>query len=723
MATRRTPDVPLGEDFGDAAVQQPPWRKRASLSSMADIAEAHLSYAGLDRGPWLAIAFAAGIAAWFWLDGPAEWIAALAACGMLCLGVLALWKGEEARAHLVTAAVSVGLLVAAGIAVIWLRSELVGARPLDRPMSAQITGRILDRIDQPAEDRVRLVLATRNPDTGEAIKVRVNVPTDEAQPGMTEGAVVRMRARLMPPASPMLPGAYDFARAAWFQGFAATGSTQGEVELVEETPGGSAISRLQRWLSAHVRSQLTGSPGTIAAAYASGDRGAIDEADDIAMRDSGLTHLLSIGGMHLSALMAAAYLLAMRFLALSPWLALRVRLPVIAAGIAALAGIGYTLLTGSEVPTVRSCVAALLVLVALAMGRQPLSLRMVAAAAFVVLLLWPETLIGPSFQMSFAAIIALVALNQCAPMREFMRPREEGWLVRAGRNTVLLLATGIVIELALMPIVLLHFHRAGIYGALANVIVIPLTTFVTMPLIAIALLFDLVGLGAPVWWLTGKSLELMLWIAHFTASQPGSVKLLPQMSDGTFALFLAGGLWLAFWRGRARLLGLGPASVAALMMVMTPVPDLLVSGDGRHVGITGEGDRLLMLRTTRSSFTRDNLTELAGASAEPIPLAEWPLARCSPDFCSLTIRRDGRDWNLLMSRSNRYVPLDDLRAACAQADIVISDRWLPRVCEPRWLKADQRMLRETGGLAIDLSRGRVQTVADSQGSHGWWRGE
>src|SRR5690606_1183062 len=199
-------------------------------------------------------------------------------------------------------------------------------------------------------------------------------------PALAEGALVRFAARLMPPAPPMLPGGYDFARTAWFAGLAATGGTTGEIDVLEPGEGGSSIASLQRRLSQHVRARLGGSPGAIAAAFASGDRGAIGPADEAAMRDAGLTHLLSISGLHVSAVVAAGYLLAIRLLALWPWLALRVRLPLVAAAIAALAGVGYTLLTGAQVPTVRSCIGALLVLGALALGREPLSMRMVAVA-------------------------------------------------------------------------------------------------------------------------------------------------------------------------------------------------------------------------------------------------------------------------------------------------------------------------------------------------------
>ncbi len=728
MATSTAPQVPLGgesaegPDASDAAVQRT-WRKGLRLSSIADRANVFLSRAGFDRGPWLAVGFAAGIGAWFQLDTPWQWIGAMGAAVAIALAAAALWRGVASRSEVLLGAVGFALVFAAGIAAVWLRSETVGAPAIERPEAAWLTGRILEREEQPARDRVRIVLATRDAERGEVRKIRVNVPLAAADPAFAEGAVIRLRARLMPPASPMLPGGYDFARTAWFDGLAATGSVIGEIELLEPGEGSGVLAPLQRDLAAHVRSRLSGSPGTIAAAFASGDRGAIAEADEEAMRDAGLTHLLSISGLHVSAVIAAAYLLSIKLLALWPWLALRVRLPILAAGVGALAGIGYTLLTGSEVPTVRSCIGAVLVLTALALGREPLSLRMVAVAAVAVLLVWPESLVGPSFQMSFSAVLAIVALHNCAPVKAFLAPREEGWWSRAGRRALMLLVTGLVIEIALMPIVLFHFHRAGVYGALANVFAIPLVTFVSMPLIALALVLDTVGLGAPAWWLAGKSLELLLGIAHFTAGQPGAVKLMPQMGDGTLALFVAGGLWLALWRGRARLWGLVPAALATLLLAATPAPDVLISSDGRHVGIAGEGERLLVLRDSRSDYARDNLLELAGTEGEPVPLAEWPGAQCSRDFCVLSLDRDGRTWHLLMARSRERIGERALAAACERSDIVVADRRLPRSCRPRWLKADRRLLSRTGRLSLYLAEERFETVAASQGEHGWWRGE
>jgi competence protein ComEC len=749
---RDAPIIPIGDEasgHAEAGVYRlGPWQSGERLSSFAwparaaaifaDRAERFLGNAGFDRAPWMAVIFGGGIFAWFAFAYPWQWIAAIALGLMISFTAAAFWPygglADERRSNLRRAAMACGLVFSAGIAVVWARSEMVGAAPIERPVIEQVQGYVLDREDQPAEGRIRLTLAVRlaadGAADGAARKIRVNVPAEQVprdanERQFGEGAIVRLRVRLMPPASPMLPGAYDFARAAWFKGLSATGTAMGAVEVIEPALERGGIKSVQRILSAHVRARVEGSAGTVAAAFASGDRGAIDPGDDAAMRDSGLTHLLSISGLHVSAVIGATYLVVIRLLALVPALALSVRLPVIAAASGAVAGIGYTLLTGAEVPTVRACTAAMLVLIALAIGRDPLSLRMVAVAAGFVLLLWPESAIGPSFQMSFSAVLAIVALSTCAPVRAFLAPRDEPWLARFGRNAVMLFATGLVIELALMPIVLFHFHRAGLYGAFANMIAIPLVTFVSMPLIAFALALDLVDLGGPVWWLVEASLNLLLGLAHFTAAQPGAVKLMPQMSMTTMALFVIGGLWLALWRGRTRLWGFAPAAAAIVLLVLTPIPDVLIGRDGRQVGIVtaaGGERKLLSLRDTTSSYTRDNLLELAGISADPLPVDGWKDARCSSAFCVITINRGGRNWHILMARTRYRIEERSLAAACSQSDIVIADRYLPRSCRPRWLKADRRMLDETGGLALDLSREHITAVADSQGSHGWWQG-
>jgi competence protein ComEC len=170
-----------------------------------------------------------------------------------------------------------------------------------------------------------------------------------------------------------------------------------------------------------------------------------------------------------------------------------------------------------------------------------------------------------------------------------------------------------------------------------------------------------------------------------------------------------------------RLWGLAPVLIATATLAVLRAPDVLVSGDGRHVGIADGKGGLLVLREARSDFARDNLTELSGMNGELHLLADWPGARCGRDFCAVEIVRGGRTWRLLLGRGRDRVPERELAAACDHADLVVSDRWLPRSCRPTLLKADRHMLSQTGGLAIDLEGQRVTTVAETQGEHGWWR--
>ena len=722
MASDATPLVPMGDAPPDsAALQQKHWRKLPDLSSGLARTEKFLAGSQFELANWVVVAFAAGIAGWFASANAAQW------CGIICtgfalsIGAAAAMRVEGGYPYLRRSIIVSSMALAFGCGFVWAKSAIVGTAPIARPVVTSLTGKLLAREERPAEARIRLRLATREPETGRPILVRVNLDSTADQAELSEGAVIQVRARIVPPALPMLPGGYDFARASWFSGIAATGSALGPVKVITPGDSDSVLRKIQRSLSHHVRENLQGSPGALAAAFASGDRGAIAPEDEDAMRDAGLTHLLSISGLHVSAVIAGAYFIALRFLALFPWLALRIRVPIMAAGAGASAGIFYTLLTGAEVPTIRSCIAAVLVMLALVLGREPLSMRMIAVGAILVLLIWPEAVINPGFQMSFASVIAIVSLHSSAPMRAWGAPREEPLWRKWSRQLAMLLVTGVVIELALMPIGLFHFHRAGIYGALANVIAIPLTTVASMPLIALALLFDCVGAGAPFWWLAGKSLELLLALAHWTASMPGAVTMMPEMGRGAFALFVLGGLWLALWRGRVRLMGLVPSALGLIMLLQVRAPDLLVSGDGHHVGITGEAaGELLVLHDSKSDYTRDNLTETAGMSGTLRTLDDWPEAHCNDGYCAITLRRGGRDWQVLMARGKTMVPERSLASACERADVVISERYLPWSCHPRWLKADRGMLEQSGGLTIDLDRGKVRTVAEDEGQHGWW---
>ncbi len=666
---------------------------------------------------WLPVGLGLGIAAWFTLPDAAGWIPFLLASA--AAAALGLALGAAGRAG--QALTLFGLAAALGCALVWVRAERLAAPVLAKPAIASFTATVEQIARMPARDSIRLVLA---PDRAAGLPPRLRVSLDpaDAPPGLAAGARIALRARLVPPPGAAVPGAYDFARVAWFQRIGATGRALGPATVVAAAPPGRAGDMLTRWrdrLSGHIQDRLGGGEGGIAAALAAGDQGAIPEDDAEAMRRSGLAHLLSVSGLHLSAAVGAAMLLTLRLLALSPALALRVPLVLVAAAAGGVAGIGYTLLTGAEVPTVRSCIAVLLVLAGIALGRDALTLRLVSAGALIVLLLWPESLVGPSFQLSFAAITAIVALHQHPRIAALVARRDEGMIARTGRSLLGLLLTGLAVELALAPIALFHFHRSGLYGALANIVAIPLTTFVIMPLEALALLLDLAGLGAPLWWLTGRSLAALLWLAHNVAAAPGAVAALPAMPRGAYGLICGGGLWLALWRTRLRRLGIIPLAAGIAWAIATPPADILVTGDGRHLAVRGADGAFFLLRPRAGDYVRSTLGELSGSTDEASALDDLPAAKCNADLCAVDLVRGDHRWRLLATRSPYLVDIAAMNRACADADIVVSDRRLPRTCQPRWLKADRTLLGRTSGLAIRLDDRAIQSVAGLGGDHPW----
>ncbi|WP_293643235.1 ComEC/Rec2 family competence protein, partial [Sphingopyxis sp. RIFCSPHIGHO2_12_FULL_65_19] len=468
-------------------------------------------------------------AAWFALPSQSYWIGLLLLLGGFMLGGLLLGSQSRLGRTIVVACGVIG----AGLLLVWGRALWVAAPVLAVPVVTEFYA-VVERVEPlPAKGQLR-ILARPQRRTDLPPRVRLTMRREQAA-DLVDGETIGVRARLMPPPTASLPGGYDFAQRAWFDGIGAVGTVLGQVSRARG--GGSATPPLRARLSAHIHDQIDGSAGGIAAALVTGDRGAISGADEEAMRRSGLAHLLSISGLHVTAVVGFAMLLTMRLLALSRRFALAGYVLPLAAAAGAIAGGAYTLLAGAEVPTLRSFIAALLVLVAFLMGREALTLRLVAAGALIVLIWRPESLAGPSFQLSFAAVTAIIALHESRTMRNFLTRRAEPWLFRFGRGIGGLLITGLVVEVALAPIALFHFHKAGLYGALANVIAIPLTTFVIMPFEALALLFDSIGLGAPFWWVAEQALRLLIALAHAVADAPGAVAMLPSFPP-----------WVSRWR-------------------------------------------------------------------------------------------------------------------------------------------------------------------------------
>ncbi len=661
---------------------------------------------------WFVAAFGMGIAAWFALGASTAWTGIIA----IGLGAAALglgWRGSRTGRALT----GFGIALALGCGLIWCRAYWVASPVLTRPQMAEISGTVERLETLAAKGDLRLTIANRT--EGMPPRVRVPTPQEGAPKGLAAGSSIKLKARLAPPPPMALPGTHDFARDAWFRGLGAVGRTIGPVIMVDaRVPTG--LDRMRINLDRHIRTRLPGPSGSIATALATGDQNAVSKEDADAMRRSGLTHLLSVSGLHIAAVVGAAMFLTLKLLALIPGLARRTNLVLVGAGVGALAGIGYTILTGMQVPTVRSCVAAVLVLGGIAIGREALSLRLVAVGALIVLLFRPESLAGASFQLSFAAVTAIITLHSLAPVRRLLGPRDDGLVGRLVRGVASLIATGLAVEIALIPLALYHFHKAGLYGVGANLIAIPWTTFVIMPLEALALLLDTIGLGGPLWIATGWSIDQLLGLARHVSQMQGAVANLPTMSRWAFAAIVLGGLWFCLWAGRVRWLGFVPLAIGGAAAAMSPTPDLLVTGDGRHLAITGPTGAPVILRDRAGDFMRDLMSEAAGYDGDALLLSDQPFADCQRDSCVATIDRGGYRWVLLATRSKDSIDRDQLTAACRDADIVVSERWLPRTCHPRWLKLDRQSLGTSGGVAVFLGdNARISSVAERIGSHPW----
>jgi competence protein ComEC len=647
--------------------------------------------------------------------GDGAWISLLS--GGLGLLLITWQIGSQRRLAQVMAIGAI--LMCAGFAAIMVKSAMVASEPIKKPWIGTFHGRVETVEDVSARGIVRYVLETQG-QQGLPSKVRVNVPMDQHIADVMPGAIVQLRARLMPPPGPALPRSYDFARQAWFWGLGATGSALGPPKLVSPATGQGAFWQSQREeLARHIRMAMPEGTGGIGAALLVGSRGAITEEDAEALRNSGMAHLLSVSGLHVTAVVGGTFLFVSKLLALFPFIALRLRVPVVAAGCSAVIAVAYTLLTGAEVPTVRACVAALLILAALAMGREALSLRLLAAGACLVLLFWPEALAGPSFQLSFAAVATIVLVHESPFVRKMTGRREEPLLFKTFRFLFSLLITGLAIELVLAPIALFHFQKSGLYGALANIFAIPLTTFFVMPMQILGLLLDSIGAGGPFWWLAGQGVAAIAALAHWVSAAPGAVLMLPSMPRWAFAMIVLGGLWLAIVTAQQRLLGLAPIFFGMVGMALAERPDMLVTGDGRHLAVVDGNGGIVLLRPGAGDYALSMLSENAAIKAEPRAIDAWSSAKCSPDSCTFQLQGDGRFWSVLATRSDYIVPSMELAAACKRADIVISARYLPWSCKPRWLKADRDFLERNGGLAFYLRQARVETVAQTTAHQPW----
>jgi competence protein ComEC len=478
---------------------------------------------------WLPVGLGAGIATYFALPlEPPLW---LGATGLLLASLLMgwMWWRLPANAFEVWAPGLLGALVLVlGFTVATWRTHLVEAPVLDRRAAYELEGTILLVEDKIRGQRLLLGELTIEGLEANATPARIRVSTRSAEPSFEPGDRVRLRALLMAPSPPVEPGGFDYARQAWFESLGAVGYGLAAPELLSRADrrGWSlGLAALRQTIAHEIAVAVPGTAGAIGVALLTGLRGALPDQIWDQWAIAGIANLLSISGLHM-ALVAGTLFFAVRIaLALAPPLALRVPAKKLAAVVALLGAFGYLLLSGAPVPTLRSFVMTAIGLIAIMADRNPFSMRLIAWAAMVVLLLQPDSLLGASFQMSFGAVIALIAVYETGAARRSANGGGLDWRLFMYLGGIAL--TTLVASAATTPFSIYHFSRFPTYGIVTNLIAVPVTGIWIMPWGMLGIVLIPTGLDGPCFALMGHGIELIIAAAAFVADLPGAALALP----------------------------------------------------------------------------------------------------------------------------------------------------------------------------------------------------
>lgn len=645
---------------------------------------------------WLPVALGLGVLLYF--AAPQE--PALWACLILfAISAGGAWISRRRpfafSAMLVLAAISGGITLGAGHTA-WIAHDVV--IPPDYPV--RLTGYVEKVERRVKSDRILLRLddtPIRGMSTPPAL-VRLTLRKGTAPP---VGSRVRQLAQLLPPLGAAMPGGHDFGRAPWFSGIGAVGFGLG-APVVE--PAGSppfsvrfamGMDAVRRGLEARIYQSLSGVPAAIALALVSGDRTAIPLEVEDSMRVSGLTHILSISGLHMAMVAGTLFAIIRGGLALFPALALGWPIKSIAAVIALAGSAFYLLLSGNDPPAQRSFIMVAVVLAGVLIGRRALTLRTVSVAAVIMLAFTPSAILGAGTQMSFAATLALVAGYEVFNIAR-LQPRMTGWsrwLLAVPMLFMLGIAvTTLLAGTASSPYGAYHFQRAATYGLLANLAAMPVVSFLVMPFGLVGVLLIPFGWDGLAWPVMGLGIELMVQISDWVTRLPNADVAVTWMNLGCLMWLTLALLCACLFIGRLRLLALFPLAFAALAAGPLPRPDILVASNGTTIGIRGADGRLSIVDAKRGRLTAEQWLSREGdrriATSEGLDHA----FRCDAEGCVGQLPNGER---IAISHQP-----ESLVADCLNANIVVSRHMPPGDCQARVITLEE--LSRTGTLALFL---------------------
>lgn len=460
----------------------------------------------------------------------------------------------------------------------------------------------IDELGTNLPQKIRLNVRTKMPDD---IKVGDRIITD---------------AVLMPPPPPVVPNGYDYAKTAYFNGIGATGYAVRKIVKLKKGDEKNFIASIRHNIGKNIDAELMGDEAAITKALITGDRSKISKETNESFRISGLAHLLSISGLHL-VLVTGIFFVSTRFLlSLSYKLSETKPIKKYSAIVALFGAFSYLLISGVQIPAERAFIMAALIMLGIILDRQVTPMRSVAFAAFIVLLFEPDALISPSFQMSFAAASALIAFYDFISARfpNFYRHKILAWVLGA-------ILTSLIAGLATAPFAAFHFGRLSNYGLLANMLAVPTTTFLVMPMAVLSVLVMPLGLEQIPLVLVGYGVDLIIYISAFVAGLKGSYLNIPHMPNYGIALLTIGFLWLVIWRQTWRLLGFLPILIGIASPYLEPRPDIFINQSGKLFALNINDE--LQFSNRRQSFTSKSWLQYFGQD-KVLPIYSNQLGEC-----------------------------------------------------------------------------------------------
>ncbi len=556
---------------------------------------------------WLPVLFGLGIGIYFLLPfEPSVWVTIFVV--ELFLALLYVWRYNPVKYTIVGCL----LIVSLGFSNIQIRSiyqsKFIQA-PKEQKELTYLKGQIL-KIDNNAKGKVRLLL-TEVSDFDEKRKGLYKITLNSKEKKLMEGQCVEMVATIMSPMLPVLPDSYQFNRKDFYEGISAVGYANSSVYTVDcETSLSLSqtfyvlINYIRKKIVSNVFQELPKDEAAITSAILAGSKDAISQDLYKQYRDSGLAHFLSISGLHMGMIATLAFFTIRLLISLVPRFALRYNSKQSAAVFAIFISFIYLLISGCEIPVQRAFIMTFVVLLGVLFSRRAISIRMLSIAAFVVLLVSPYALVSASFQMSFAAVLMLIAFYErfSLPIQKFVQGKNIFKIILA--YTIGLLVSDFIASIATLPFVIYHFNKISIYTALGNLLAGPVIGFIIMPFVLISLFLMPFNLYAIPLKVVGFGVGLLNDITAYVARLPNAGYPVLSMPFFGLSLIVVGGLWLCIWQQKWRLWGIVPIVLGVLSFVFVSRPDFIYSADGKTIAVKDNFENMLIMPFGRQDFIK-----------------------------------------------------------------------------------------------------------------------